>query len=268
MADKTPHADSGFDDDPFDFYDAAPDRSNEAGTSRPWMLALGGAALLAFVVVIGVAVSSLLGGDDGAPADSDVNVAGVVTTMSATAAAGASSTPVASATSTATAAPATATPSAAALAEARANVARLEGQLRDAQNRADALERQVEANAQVLRITSDRVDSAQAELAAAAAERASFQADYDAIDGELTQANADRAALRIEVGSAQAEASAAQAKAAQSAAYASSLSASVDALHDCLAVHQQALYYTSLSDWGLVAAPMQDAALRCFEEAE
>lgn len=258
MADRTPrHADSGFEDDPFESrldphlesYEARPLPPEELAT-RKWMLVIGGAAL-AMVVVVAVALFTLGGGD--APADAPLTISAVETSQ-ATVQAGAS------VVATSTAAPAaSATPSAAALAEARANIARLEGELRDAQARTDELTRQLEASAQVLRITTDRADSTQSALSAAQAERADFQSDYDAIDTELTQANADRAALRGQI-------AVAQARAEKSEANAAALAANIEAVRDCLDVHQQALYYTTLDSWGFVAAPMQDAAYNCFQQ--
>src|SRR5690606_22488157 len=135
-----------------------------------------------------------------------------------------------------------------------------------AQERADDLDRRLAANEQVLRITTNRAETAEANLAAAAAAQAELQADFDAVNGELTQANADRAALSAQLDDAEYRASAAETRAAESESYAAGLAASNAALHDCLSTHQQALYYTTLDAWGSVAAPMQDAAAICFQE--
>jgi hypothetical protein len=250
---ERPDQDASFDDDATW---QGPLPSDELATRR-WMLVLGGAGLL--VVAFAAFMVFNLGGDSSSPSPSQVQV-GAPEATSEDAAAEESA---ASSTATATA---TANADATALAGARANITNLEKQLKEARDQAAELQRRLGANEQVMRITNERAETAEAATAAAEAAlaeersaRAEIQADLDAINAELTAANADRAALTAEL-------SAAQARADESDAVAAGLASSIESLRGCLDVHQQALYYTSLDNWGPVAAPMQSAASTCFSE--
>ncbi len=250
MRQDRPGPDASFDGDAWQ----APLPSDELATRR-WMLILGGAGLL--VVAVATLMVFSFGGDS--PSPSQVQVVASEATTEGMAAEEAE----ASRTATATATP---NADATALASARANVTDLEKRLKEAQDHAAELERRLTANEQVVRITNERAATAEAATAAAAAalsdersERAEIQADLDAINADLTVANADRAALSAEL-------YATQARADESDAVAAGLASNIESLRDCLNVHQQALYYTSLDNWGPVAAPMQSAASSCFSE--
>lgn len=245
-----PEPDASFDGDAW----GASLPSDELATRR-WMLILGGAGLL----VVAVAAFMVFSFGEDSPSPLQVQVLAPDATTEGVAAEEAE----ASRTATATASP---NADATALASARATVTDLEKRLKEAQDRAAELERRLTANEQVVRITNERAETAEAATAAAAAalseersERAEVQADLDAINADLTAANADRAALSAEV-------YAAQARADESEALAAGLASNIESLRDCLNVHQQALYYTSLDNWGPVAAPMQSAASSCFSQ--
>lgn len=251
MRQDRPEPDAAFDNDATWQTQLPP----EELTTRRWMLILGGAGLL--VVAVAAFLVFNLGGDSPSPSQVQLGAPESTTEGAAVEESEASST-----------ATATGTPNAdaTALAGARTDVANLEKQLKATQDHVAELERRLSANEQVARITNERAESAEAATAAAEAAlneernaRAEVQADLDAINGELTTANADRAALTAEL-------YAAQARADESEALAASLSSSIDSMNDCLNVHQQALYYTSLDNWGPVAAPMQSAASSCFSE--
>ena len=220
--------------------------ASEELATRKWMLVLGAGGVFA-IIVAAIGVFGAGGGSSSPGLDVRVSSA------SATAAGAASSAPTAAPTATAAAA------SNAALSEARANIATLESRIKETDERTAALEQRLQAGEQVLQITTGRAETLEAALKDERAERAEFQTDLDAINAELTEANADRAALRAQV-------AAAESRAAKSDAAAAGLRADIVALHNCLNVHQQALYYTTLDNWGLLAAPMQDAASSCFEQ--
>lgn len=209
--------------------------------TRKWMLIIGGVGVLALAVA---AVSSFaFGRDASAPAPAAVSI-GPGSTVAASSTAGGT---------------AVESESAAKLAEARSTMAALEGQLQAAQERADGLDRLVGANEQVRRITVSRAETAEVALDEQRVERAEFQADLDAINSALTEANAERAALHARLGEAERQAAASDARAA-------SLATSVEALRGCLGVHQQALYYSTLDNWGLLATAMQESAVSCYQE--
>jgi len=147
------------------------------------------------------------------------------------------------------------------LAEARAGLAAMEAQLKSTTERADDLDRRLAAFEQTAAITTRRAEGAEAALVAEQGERARVQRDLDAMSGDLTQANADRAALRVQLQDAQAQA-------ASSRAQAGGLAAEGERLRTCLAVHQEALYYTTLDNWGLLATAMQDAAASCAADLD
>ncbi|MGE0133820.1 MAG: hypothetical protein AB7L91_00405 [Dehalococcoidia bacterium] len=248
-----------------DAWDAHDDSSmppSEIATRR-WMLVT--AAVGAGVLIVALVSVLVLGGRErgsvpGGTADTaavqqGADTAGVAGTSVSTAAGGGS----------ADAAPASGA-DARQLAEARAGLAATEAQLRATTERADNLERQLAALEQSAAITTRRAESAEASLTAEQAERARVQSDLDAVSADLTEANADRAALLVQVEEAEAAAAVSQQQAAVSQAQAGSYAAEADALRSCLAVHEEALYYTSLDSWGLVATAMQGAAAACAAE--
>ena len=132
--------------------------------------------------------------------------------------------------------------------------------------RFDDLDRRLAAAEQLTGITTRRAEAAEASLTEQQAVRAQLQRDLDAINGDLTQANADRAALRVQLQDAQAQATTSRAQAAASQAQAGNLAATADALRSCLEVHKQALYYTTLDNWGMLAIAMQGVAANCAAE--
>lgn len=146
-----------------------------------------------------------------------------------------------------------------ALADARAALGALESQLKASQERVDDLDRRAAAYEQMVGITTRRAEAAEASLEEQRAERARFQLDLDAMNSELTQANADRAALRAQLRES-------QTLLVSSQASATDLEGTAAQLRSCLAVHEQALYYTTLENWGLLAVAMQDAAASCAAE--
>ncbi len=256
MADRTPRY-------PFDtpFASGAPREGDgsqavlppEELATRRWMLIFGGAGVFALVVAA-ASVFAFGGSSSSTPAAISI-VPGSATAASGAVAAAASATSTTAESG-----------DAARLAEARSTIAKLESQLQAARERGDDLDRRLVANEQVLRITTNRADTADAVLGEQRAERADFQVDLDAMNSALTEANADRAALRAQLSQAEAQSSGAKERAAASDARAASLAISVDALYGCLKIHQQALYYTTLDNWGLLATAMQEAAVSCYQD--
>jgi hypothetical protein len=237
---------------------AAPPRrpDPEELATRRWMLVIGGIGLAALVIAA-VSVVAVGRGPGSRDTPAVVN-AGVGATEGASSNTGA-------ATTNAATAPAT-SEDASKLSDAQASIAALQNQLKGAQDHAADAERQLAANQQALNITTNRAETAEAKLQAATAQQAQLQDDLDAVNSELTEANADRAALTTQLNDAEYRASAAETRAQESDAYAANLASTNDALHGCLNLHQQALYYSTLDAWGSVATPMQDAAASCYQQ--
>jgi hypothetical protein len=223
--------------------------------TRKWMLVTGGVGLLALVIAA-ISMVTLGRGSSSSETPAGLNVSAAATEAASGAGVSNATVPTAAA----------ASQDASKLADAQATIAALQTQLQGAQDHSSDLERQLAANQQALKITTNRAETAEANVQAATAQQAELQSDLDAVNAELTEANADRAALTSQVNDAESRASAATARADESDAYAASLASTVDALHGCLDMHQQALYYTTLDAWGSVAAPMQAAAASCYQE--
>ncbi|MGE0227658.1 MAG: hypothetical protein AB7I38_13330 [Dehalococcoidia bacterium] len=249
--------------DAWDGHDDSSMPPSEVATRR-WMLVT--AAVGAGVLIVALVSVLVLGGRERDSFQGGTGSTAAVQTGADVAASAATSVSGAAGAGSADAAPPASGADPRQLAEARAGLAATEAQLRSTTERADNLERQLAALEQSAAITTRRAESAEASLTAEQAERARIQGDLDAVSADLTEANADRAALLAQVEEAEAAAAASLQQVAVSQAEAGSYAAEADALRSCLAVHEEALYYTTLDSWGLVATAMQEAATSCAAE--